>query len=66
MGTTGEAELLEGKLTGDQVFFVESFDAMGTPVRIEYSGTLKGDEIAFTRKVGDFATEQLVAKRAKD
>lgn len=66
MGTTGEAELLEGRLTGDQVFFVENFDAMGTPVRIEYSGTLKGDEIAFTRKVGDFATEQLVAKRAKD
>jgi len=29
-------------------------------------GTVKGDEIAFTRKVGEFATEQFVAKRAKD
>jgi len=39
---------------------------MGSPVRIEYQGTVKGDEIAFTRKVGEFATEQLVARRAKD
>ncbi|HXK11943.1 MAG TPA: hypothetical protein VMT70_20055 [Vicinamibacteria bacterium] len=66
MGQKGEADLLEGKLAGDQVSFVETFDAMGTPVRIEYKGTVKGDEIAFTRKVGDFATEQFVARRAKD
>ena len=25
-----------------------------------------GDEIEFTRKVGEFATEELVAKRKKD
>ncbi len=66
MGEKGEAELLEGKLVGDVVSFVETFDAMGSPVRIEYTGTLKGDEIAFTRKVGDFGTEQFVARRAKD
>jgi hypothetical protein len=65
MGQKGEADLLEGKLVGDQVSFVETFDAMGTPVRIQYTGTVKGDEIAFTRKVGEFATEQLVARRAK-
>jgi hypothetical protein len=66
MGQTGEADLLEGKLAGDQISFVETFDAMGNSVRIEYQGTVKGDEIAFTRKVGDFATEQFVARRAKD
>jgi hypothetical protein len=66
MGGKGEAELQEGKLVGDRVFFVETFDAMGSPVRIEYTGTLKGDEIAFARKVGEFATEQFVARRAKD
>ena len=66
MGQKGEADLLEGKLVGDKVSFVETFDAMGSPVRIEYEGTVKGDEIAFTRKVGEFATEQFVAKRAKD
>jgi hypothetical protein len=66
MGEKGEAELREGKLSGDEVSFVETFEAMGTPVRIEYKGKLKGDEIAFTRKVGDFATEQLVATRVKN
>ena len=66
MGQKGEADLLEGKLAGDQVSFVETFDAMGTAVRIEYQGTVKADEIAFTRKVGDFATEQFVARRAKN
>jgi hypothetical protein len=66
MGGKGEAELQEGRLVGDQVSFVETFEAMGSPVRIEYKGTVKGDEIAFTRKVGDFATEQFVARRAKD
>jgi hypothetical protein len=66
MGQKGEADLLEGKLVGDKVSFVETFDAMGSQVRIEYEGTVKGDEIAFTRKVGEFATEQFVARRAKD
>jgi hypothetical protein len=66
MGGKGEAELQEGRLVGGVVSFAETFDAMGSPVRIEYTGTVKGDEIAFTRKVGDFATEQFVARRAKD
>ena len=66
MGEKGEADLLEGKLVGDKVSFVEMLDAMGNTVRIEYDGTVKGDEIAFTRKVGEFGTEQFVAKRAKD
>jgi hypothetical protein len=66
MGQKGEADLLEGKLVGDQVSFAETFDAMGSTVRIDYKGTLKGDEIAFTRKVGEIATEQFVARRAKD
>jgi len=39
---------------------------MGTTVRIEYTGKAKGDEIAFTRKVGDFGTEQFVATRVKN
>lgn len=66
MGQTGETDLLEGKVAGDAVSFVETFDAMGTTVRIEYTGKVKGDEIAFTRKVGDIATEQFVATRVKN
>ena len=66
MGQTGEADLVEGTVAGDEVSFVEMFDAMGTPVRIEYKGKVKGDEIAFTRKVGEFGTEQFVATRVKN
>ena len=40
-------------------------DFQGSAIRIEYSGVIAGDEIKFTRKVGDFATEELVAKRVK-
>jgi hypothetical protein len=34
-------------------------------IRVDYAGQIAGDEIKFTRKIGDFATEELVAKRAK-
>jgi len=66
MGEKGEVDILEGKLVGDQISFVETFDAMGNSVRIEYKGTVKGDEIALTRQVGEFATEQIVARRVKN
>ncbi len=66
MGETGKADLKEGKVTGDKVSFVEMLDFQGNAVRIEYTGQLVGDEIKFTRKVGDFATEEFVAKRVKE
>ncbi len=66
MGDKGTAELKEGKVAGDKVSFVEILDFQGNQVRIEYTGTLAGDEIKFTRKVGDFATEEFVARRVKD
>jgi hypothetical protein len=66
MGQKGEADLLEGKLVGDAISFVEMLDFQGNAIRITYTGTVKGDEIAFTRQVGDFATEQIVARRAKN
>jgi hypothetical protein len=34
-------------------------------IRVEYKGKLSGDEIKFTRRVGEFAAEEFVAKRAK-
>jgi hypothetical protein len=66
MGQKGEVDLLEGKLVGDEVSFVEMFEFEGNAVRIAYKGTVKGEEIAFTRDVGGFVTEQLVARRVKD
>jgi F5/8 type C domain-containing protein len=62
-GEKSETELKEGKLTGDQVAFVEVLRRDDQEIRIEYSGKLKDNEIKFTRKVGDFATMDIVAKR---
>ena len=66
MGEKGEAELLDGKVAGDDISFVETLDFQGNKVPITYTGKVAGDEIKFTRKVGDFATEELVAKRVKN
>ena len=68
-GTTesqfGKSEITEGTVKGDEISFVENLDYQGSPLRIEYKGKITGDEIKFTRKVADTATEELVAKRAK-
>jgi hypothetical protein len=36
------------------------------PLRIQYTGTVSGDEIAFKRQVGGFATEEFTATRIKE
>jgi hypothetical protein len=61
----GKTTITEGKLDGDTITFVEPLSFNGTDIRIEYTGKIDGDQIKFTRKVGDFATEELVAKRVK-
>jgi hypothetical protein len=62
----GESALQNGKVEGDTVTFVENLQFQGMDIRIEYKGKItSADEIKFTRQVADFATEQLVAKRAK-
>jgi hypothetical protein len=66
MGEKSSVTLKDGVVKGDQITFTEPLDFQGQQVPIAYTGTIAGDEIKFTRKVGDFATEQLVAKRKKD
>ena len=66
MGQTGDVDLLEGKLVGDQISFVETFQFEANEVRIQYTGKVKGDEITLTRDVGGFAKEEIVAHRVKD
>ncbi len=61
----GDTPLEDGKVTGDEISFVENLNFQGMPLRIEYKGKISGDEIKFTRKVADVATEELVAKRTK-
>jgi hypothetical protein len=62
----GKATIDEGVISGDAVTFVENLDFQGNKIRIQYKGTVAGDEIKFTRNVADFATEELVAKRVKE
>jgi hypothetical protein len=62
----GESELKNGKVDGDKISFVETLTIMGMMIEVTYSGTVTSDdEIKFTRDVGGFATEELVAKRKK-
>jgi hypothetical protein len=62
---TGDSPITDGKVDGDKVSFVENAKFMDMPLRIEYTGTMNGnDEIKFTRKIMDFS-EELVAKRTK-
>jgi hypothetical protein len=60
----GTAQLKNIKVDGDKVSFDEPFELNGTAITITYSGTLASDEMKLTRNVGDFATEQIAAKRA--
>jgi hypothetical protein len=60
----GESELTAIKVTGDAVSFTEPLKIQGNELTITYTGKLSGDELKLTRQVGDFGTEQVVAKRA--
>ena len=47
--------------------FVERLSFQGMEIVITYTGKItSADEIKFTRQVGEFATEELVAKRVKE
>ena len=59
------SELANVKLDGKKVSFVEKLRFNDVDLLITYSGELDGDEMKLTRKVGDFATEDFVAKRIK-
>src|SRR5262249_51811376 len=64
-GNKTTIELVEGKIKDDEVSFVEPLKVQDQDIRIEYKGKLSGDEIKFVRKVGDFGTTEIVAKREK-
>ena len=63
MDQKGETPLTDLKLDGNALSFVEKLSIPDMELTIEYSGTLAGDELKLTRKVGEFGTEDLVAKR---
>ncbi len=59
----GATEITNGTIKGDDVAFTETIDFQGNSIVITYTGKISGDEIKLTRKVGDFATEELTATR---
>ncbi len=62
-GEKREAEFKEGKVEGDTVTFVESLKIQDNEVSIIYTGKISGNEIKFTRKVGDFGSSEATARR---
>jgi enterochelin esterase-like enzyme len=62
-GEKREAELKEGKVEGDTVTFVELLKIQDNEIRITYTGKTSGNEIKFTRKVGDFGSSEATANR---
>jgi len=62
-GEKREAELKDGKVEGDIVTFVELLKVQDNELRVTYTGKISGDEINFTRKVGEFGSSEATAKR---
>jgi hypothetical protein len=63
MGEKKTINLKDVKLTGDELTFTESIEAMGTTTDAAYKGKVSENEIKFTRQVGSWATEEATAKR---
>lgn len=61
-GEKYQSKLKDGTLDGESVSFVEELNFQGNDLEIRYHGKVSGNEMKLTRQVGDFATEQLVAK----
>ena len=62
----GGVDLEEVRVSGDQISFVEPLRFDDQEIRITYTGRISGDEMKLTRQVGEFATEEFVAKRVKE
>jgi hypothetical protein len=61
----GTQDIKEGKVSGEDISFVEIADIQGQQMRIEYKGKINGDELKLARKVGDFGQTEATAKRVK-
>ena len=59
----GESPIKDIKVTGDTVSFTEVAKFNDNELIVTYTGKLAGDELKLTRNVGEYGTEQLVAKR---
>jgi hypothetical protein len=58
-----DVELKDVKLSGDTLTFVEMRQIQDREIPIEFSGKVNDKGIQFTRKVGEFGTQQALATR---
>jgi hypothetical protein len=61
----GENELVDGKVDGNTITFIENGTYQGMPLTFTYTGEVDGDEIRFSRLLEGFEAEEFVAKRAE-
>ena len=65
-GRGGDTEISDGKVDGDNISFSVTREFQGNKIKINYTGTLSGDEIKFKtqRDGGEGRTQEFTAKRA--
>jgi hypothetical protein len=65
-GRQGDNAIADGKVKGAEISFDVSVSAQGNPMKIDYTGTVAGDEIKFKRhREGSEQTVEFTAKRSK-
>jgi hypothetical protein len=64
-GRQGDNPIADGQIKGDDVSFTVAQNFQGNEVKVSYKGKVSGDEIKFTRTIGDRPPVDFTAKRAK-
>lgn len=62
-GEKREVEFKEAKLAGDTLTFVENRQIQDTEIPIDFTGKVGAGKITFTRKVGEFGSQEAEATR---
>jgi hypothetical protein len=66
-GRNGETAITEGKISGDEISFVVVRNFRGEERKLQYKGTVSGDEIKLSVTFGpDMPPREMVAKRVKE
>jgi len=61
-GEKREVTFKEGKIDGDKLTLVEPLSLQGQDARIVFTGKIAGNQIKFTRQVGDLGSSEATAK----
>ena len=62
-GEIRQADFKDGKMAGDRFRSPSSGAIQGNDITVTFTGKVSGEEIKFTRAVGDFGTSEATAKR---